>query len=319
MSKEELTGVEVKFNEFFLNTNDNVKKFNKCVGYWFFIKKGLLSINSDTEPEVQTILRTNMAELLLKTINWMVMNNIKAKEFSSNWNTLLVKRTGDFVDSVKNKIKNEERLTPREEREKATLLSYINESEDFATIVFCYQMLQLDGVVRLEKVIEELKSKRYTNDEKKYWHSDVKEFITVTDCAKRGLKPWLLWEIDGCFKGLAHIMTLEECETYKNNYQPKVLTLEEIIEASVEMVTKLTKAETVEDYNRLLLEYQEWVKECCDNTGDNELYGQLMEKVKQITPPTKTMDDIYNEFTGGVFVDVDKLEDEPTVADTTVV
>lgn len=198
MEKSYLEKTEEKFYESLETITKPEERFKRYGDFWEWLKY-------QEAEEVKEV----KARLIYSVVKWLIKTDAIVKNFTSNWNPRLVKRTGTFIEKWKKSIGNFE--IPNEEQ--ISLFDRILNESDFATMAYCCQMLQRDGVVDFSSlykpsvrekhefietpIAEGIKRpgifKPYILDNgMKYYHPDTKELMTYDECTEKGLGRHLL-------------------------------------------------------------------------------------------------------------------------------
>ena len=131
MEKSYLEKTEEKFYSSLEKINNAEERFQRYSDFWHWLVQ-----EDDDTKEVQ-------ARLIYNVVKWLISTGAIVKNFTANWNRGLVKRTGEYII----KFKEITEMGEKDIIEQTSLFHKIINEPDFATMAYCCQMLQRDGVV----------------------------------------------------------------------------------------------------------------------------------------------------------------------------
>lgn len=159
--------------------------------------------------------------LLYKALRWFDSLHIREKDLSKHWNKSLVKRIVSSAEKEKQYIENGRGSSDEAKIDRELWMNELKEEMDFATVVYCYRILEKTEVITIpsllslvgssnkQSTLQAIKRPRIgsnsdfiMDDGRKYWHAGAKELMTYDECTERGLKHYLLAYASGDLKGL---------------------------------------------------------------------------------------------------------------------
>ena len=137
MEKSYLEKTEEKFYESLETITKPEEKFKRYSDFWNWLEY----------QEAEQI----KARLIYNVVTWVNNTDTIVKNFTTKWNSKLVKRTGLYVTKFKEIVQmGEEDIV-----EQTSLFSRIINEPDFATMVYCCLILQQGGVVKFNGLFKD--------------------------------------------------------------------------------------------------------------------------------------------------------------------
>lgn len=192
---------------------DNQEAFNTYDKYYKWLKQQ--EFDSTNDDSTLDEIKINILNLIYSSIQFFNRRNIKAKDFSKEWNKGLVAKVGNYGEEYQERNKNNTLGEQSFKIKEHFVYEDLWNSNDLATASYCWQMLQRS--VSYELIPELINSFKQSNsptpiehnDKKvlarpkigggtindegiKYWHTGANELMTYDECTEKGLGHHLL-------------------------------------------------------------------------------------------------------------------------------
>lgn len=207
-----LKQLELRFSEKMEKVTDTNEMYDLYESFYQWLKK-----QKGCSDELLRVEYT----ILYRALRWFDALHIREKDLSKHWNKSLIKIIASAAEREKQYTANGRDLSDEAEIDRDLWVNALNKEMDFATVVYCYRILERAEVFPIPKALSILDSKQdhhkvqtvlrprtgsdgsfIKDDGRKYWHVDAKELMTYDECTQRGLNHCLLAYADGNLKGL---------------------------------------------------------------------------------------------------------------------
>lgn len=210
MDSLKLKELELRFNEKCENASDTNEVYDLYETFYQWLNK--------QEGGGKELLRVKHT-LLYKALRWFDVLHIREKDLSKHWNKGLVKRIATCAEKEKQYMENGRASSVEAQIDRELWVTELSDEMDFATVVYCYRILENSGIFSIPLLLSSLDSTigqptvqtvlrpRYDgkltikDDGRKYWNAETGELMTYDECSERGLKHNMLMYASGLRKG----------------------------------------------------------------------------------------------------------------------
>lgn len=206
-----------RVKDFNVYVNSNITNQQVYEAYQKFFNWLLNQTDELETDEDKTLLIAIIYDLAYSSIKWAENKMIIFKDYSTNWNSKLIRQVGEFVNQF-NAIRKESQLKAypmdKYRMKYAVIINKMMQERDYATFAYCCQMIQNSGFVNFRKLSDSIKHPHQNENEEfdqpfgkignysklQFLSKDEKalnELVTIPQAIEMGLNLHLLqWTAD---------------------------------------------------------------------------------------------------------------------------